>query len=70
MGVGLGWLGVGITRYTCEEKPHPSTALGKPEQNLHHEVTGLGGGMRIHKRFIYEADTSTHAQGTDPRVAL
>jgi len=24
----------------------------------------------IHRRFIYEGDTSTHAQGTDPRVAL
>jgi len=24
----------------------------------------------IHRRFIYEGDTSTHAQGTDTRVAL
>ena len=24
----------------------------------------------IHRRFIYKRDTSTHAQGTDPRVAL
>jgi len=23
----------------------------------------------VHRRFIYEADTSTHAHGTDPRVA-
>ena len=24
----------------------------------------------FHSRFIYEGDTSTHTQGTDPRVAL
>jgi len=24
----------------------------------------------IHRLFIYTGDTSTHAQGTDPRVAL
>jgi len=24
----------------------------------------------IQRRFIYKGDTSTHAQGTDPRVAL
>jgi len=24
----------------------------------------------IHRRFIYKGDASTHAQGTDPRVAL
>jgi len=24
----------------------------------------------IHRRFIYKGDTSTHTQGTDPRVAL
>jgi len=26
--------------------------------------------VRVHRRFIYKGDTSTHAQGTDPRVAL
>jgi len=26
--------------------------------------------MHIHRRFIYKGDTSTPAQGTDPRVAL
>jgi len=25
---------------------------------------------RIHKRLIYKEDTGTHAQGTDPKVAL
>jgi len=25
---------------------------------------------RVHSRFIYKGDTSTHAQETDPRVAL
>ena len=25
---------------------------------------------RFHRRCIYEGDTSTHAQGTDPRVAI
>jgi len=29
-----------------------------------------GGGGYAHRRFIYKWDTSTHAQGTDPRVAL
>ena len=24
----------------------------------------------IYRRFIYKGDTSTYAQGTDPRVAL
>ena len=24
----------------------------------------------IHRRFIYKGDTSTHAQGTDSRLAL
>ena len=24
----------------------------------------------MHRRFIYKGDTSTHAQGTDPRVVL
>jgi len=24
----------------------------------------------LHRRFIYKDHTSTHAQGTDPRVAL
>jgi len=24
----------------------------------------------VHRRFIYKGDTSTRAQGTDPRVAL
>jgi len=27
-------------------------------------------GDAAHRRFIYEGDTSTHAQGTDPRMAL
>jgi len=27
-------------------------------------------GTYMHRRFIYKGDTSTHAQGTDPRVAL
>jgi len=26
--------------------------------------------LHIHRRFTYKGDTSTHAQGTDPRVAL
>jgi len=26
--------------------------------------------ISMHRRFIYKEDTSTHAQGTDPRVAL
>jgi len=26
--------------------------------------------MHIHRRSIYKGGTSTHAQGTDPRVAL
>jgi len=25
---------------------------------------------RIHRRFTYKGDTSTHAEGADPRVAL
>jgi len=26
--------------------------------------------ITMHRRFIYKGDTSTHAQGTDPRMAL
>jgi len=26
--------------------------------------------LPFHRRFIYKGDTSTHAEGTDPRVAL
>ena len=26
--------------------------------------------VHIYRRFIYKRDTTTHAQGTDPRVAL
>jgi len=32
--------------------------------------TPLEGMRYIHRRFIYKGDTRTHAQGTDPRVAL
>jgi len=33
------------------------------------EQVGLYTHTRIHRRLIYKGDTSTHAQGTDPRVA-
>jgi len=38
---------------------------GEPERLTYHQVR-----MCFLRRFTYTGDTSTHAQGTDPRVAL
>ena len=40
------------------------------EQRLASVTLLTGGGSRAEAQFTYHEHTSTHAQGTDPRVAL
>jgi len=43
---------------------------GDARQRLHMNMYMCVYICRIHRRFMHKGDTSTHAQGTDPRVAL
>ena len=44
-----------------------AAALKTPTRNGYN---AQGVNLKFHRRFIYKGDTSAHAQGTDPRVAL
>jgi len=48
--------------YTCIYRVNPLRA-GRPPADEH------ANDFILYRRFIYKGDTSTHAQGTDPRVA-